>query len=95
MGRTPIISSPLSIAAAAIDTTHRGPCFEHEPLRRRGSRLTGTQDVTFAGLRYAPRADLATREEQLAIAEVTRACQGWGAWPVCSVKVRAKPALTI
>ena len=42
------------------------------------------------GLRYAPRADLATPEEQLAIAEVTRARQGWGAWPVCSVKVRAK-----
>jgi resuscitation-promoting factor RpfB len=42
------------------------------------------------GLRYAPRADLATREEQLAIAEVTRARQGWGAWPVCSVRVRAK-----
>ena len=41
------------------------------------------------GLRYAPRADLATREEQLAIAEVTRARQGWGAWPVCSVRVRA------
>lgn len=35
------------------------------------------------GLRYAPRADLATRDEQLAIAEVTRAQQGWGAWPVC------------
>ena len=42
------------------------------------------------GLRYAPRADLATREEQLAIAEVTRARQGWGAWPVCSARVRAK-----
>jgi resuscitation-promoting factor RpfB len=42
------------------------------------------------GLRYAPRADLATREEQLAIAEVTQARQGWGAWPVCSVRVRAK-----
>jgi uncharacterized protein YabE (DUF348 family)/transposase len=41
------------------------------------------------GLRYAPRADLATREEQLAIAEVTRAQQGWGAWPVCSVRVMA------
>lgn len=36
------------------------------------------------GLRYAPRADLATREEQIAIAEVTQARQGWGAWPVCS-----------
>ncbi|MCW2512375.1 MAG: hypothetical protein JWR11_1417 [Mycobacterium sp.] len=36
------------------------------------------------GLRYAQRADLATREEQIAIADVTRARQGWGAWPVCS-----------
>lgn len=35
------------------------------------------------GLRYAERADLATRDEQIAIAEVTRARQGWGAWPVC------------
>ena len=40
------------------------------------------------GLRYAPRADLATREEQIAIAEVTQARQGWGAWPVCSVRAR-------
>jgi uncharacterized protein YabE (DUF348 family) len=36
------------------------------------------------GLRYAPRADLATREEQITIADVTRARQGWGAWPTCS-----------
>ena len=41
------------------------------------------------GLRYAQRADLATREEQIAIAEVTRARQGWGAWPVCSGRVGA------
>ncbi|MDT5067357.1 MAG: resuscitation-promoting factor RpfB [Mycobacterium sp.] len=42
------------------------------------------------GLRYAPRADLATREEQIAIADVTRARQGWGAWPVCSGRVGAR-----
>lgn len=41
------------------------------------------------GLRYAPRADLATREEQIAIAEVTRARQGWGAWPTCSGRLGA------
>ena len=35
------------------------------------------------GSRYASRADLATREEQIAIATVTQARQGWGAWPVC------------
>jgi uncharacterized protein YabE (DUF348 family) len=41
------------------------------------------------GLRFAPRADLATREEQIAIAEVTRERQGWGAWPVCSGRAGA------
>jgi resuscitation-promoting factor RpfB len=39
------------------------------------------------GLRYAPRADLATREEQIAIAEVTRSRQGRGAWPVCGINL--------
>lgn len=39
------------------------------------------------GLRYAGRADLATREEQIAIAEVTRSRQGWGAWPTCSGRI--------
>ncbi|MGO9925914.1 MAG: transglycosylase family protein [Mycobacterium sp.] len=42
------------------------------------------------GLRYAPRADLATREEQIAIAEVTRDRQGWGAWPVCGGSAGAR-----
>lgn len=42
------------------------------------------------GLRYAARADLASREEQIAIAEVVRARQGWGAWPVCSGSVGAR-----
>lgn len=41
------------------------------------------------GLRFAARADLATREEQIAIAEVTRQRQGWGAWPVCSGRAGA------
>jgi resuscitation-promoting factor RpfB len=42
------------------------------------------------GLRYAPRADLATREEQIAIASVTQSRQGWGAWPVCSAHVGSR-----
>jgi uncharacterized protein YabE (DUF348 family) len=41
------------------------------------------------GGRFASRADLATREEQIAVAEVTRARQGWGAWPVCSGRAGA------
>ena len=41
----------------------------------------------YGGGAYAPRADLATRSEQIAIAEKTLAAQGWGAWPACSAKV--------
>jgi len=42
------------------------------------------------GLRYAARADLATREEQITIATVTQQRQGWGAWPVCSGRIGAR-----
>ncbi|MBC9715297.1 LysM peptidoglycan-binding domain-containing protein [Streptomyces sp. TRM66268-LWL] len=40
------------------------------------------------GLKYAPRADLATREEQIKVAEEVLRKQGWGAWPVCSQRYR-------
>jgi transglycosylase-like protein/LysM domain-containing protein len=36
------------------------------------------------GLAYAPRADLATRAEQIKAAEEVLRTQGWRAWPVCS-----------
>ena len=35
---------------------------------------------------YAPTANLASREEQIAIAEKVQAAQGWGAWPACSAE---------
>jgi hypothetical protein len=38
----------------------------------------------FGGLAYAPRADLATRQEQITVAEEVVATQGWEAWPACS-----------
>ena len=40
----------------------------------------------FGGLDYAPRADMASRAQQIAIAENVLAVQGPGAWPVCSVR---------
>ncbi|MEU4062930.1 transglycosylase family protein [Streptomyces wedmorensis] len=40
--------------------------------------------VEHGGLRYARRADLATRPQQIAVAEEVLRTQGWGAWPVCS-----------
>ena len=39
------------------------------------------------GLKYAPRADLATREEQIAIGSITQQRQGWGAWPACTSRL--------
>lgn len=36
------------------------------------------------GLAYAWRADVATREQQILIAQRTQASQGWSAWPYCS-----------
>ena len=39
--------------------------------------------VAYGGLAYAPRADLASKEAQIAIAERTLAGQGIGAWPTC------------
>ncbi|MEU3712266.1 transglycosylase family protein [Streptomyces catenulae] len=36
------------------------------------------------GLAHAPRADLAPRAAQIAVAEKVLAAQGWDAWPVCS-----------
>ena len=38
----------------------------------------------FGGGKYAPRADLASRQEQITIAKKVVAVQGWGAWPHCS-----------
>ncbi|MGW6710560.1 LysM peptidoglycan-binding domain-containing protein [Streptomyces sp. NPDC054956] len=36
------------------------------------------------GLAFAPRADLATREQQIRVAEDLLGSQGWEAWPVCA-----------
>ncbi|MGW8764617.1 LysM peptidoglycan-binding domain-containing protein [Streptomyces sp. NPDC055815] len=40
--------------------------------------------VEHGGLKYAARADLATRQQQITVAEEVLRTQGWGAWPVCS-----------
>ena len=39
----------------------------------------------YGGLQYAARADLATKEQQIAIAENTLAGQGWGAWTCAAI----------
>ncbi|WP_159401034.1 transglycosylase family protein [Streptomyces sp. NRRL B-24484] len=51
-----------------------------------GLQFTSSTWTSFGGGAYASRADLATKDQQIAIAEKVLAEQGPGAWPVCSVK---------
>lgn len=39
------------------------------------------------GGKYAPRADLASRTQQIAIASKVQASRGWGPWPACSASL--------
>ncbi|MEU3522265.1 transglycosylase family protein [Streptomyces sp. NPDC038707] len=49
-----------------------------------GLQFTQSTWEAYGGTRYAPRADLATRAEQITVAEQVLDGQGPGAWPACS-----------
>ena len=51
-----------------------------------GLQFTQSTWDAYGGDAYASRADLASRDAQIAVASKVQAGQGWGAWPVCSVK---------
>ncbi|MQS15290.1 LysM peptidoglycan-binding domain-containing protein [Streptomyces kaniharaensis] len=51
-----------------------------------GLQFTNSTWAAFGGTSFAPRADLATKDQQIAIAEKVLAVQGPGAWPVCSIQ---------
>ncbi|GLW74886.1 transglycosylase [Kitasatospora phosalacinea] len=51
-----------------------------------GLQFTSSTWAAFGGTAYAPQANLATKAQQIAIAEKVLASQGPGAWPVCSVQ---------
>ncbi|MDY0814850.1 transglycosylase family protein [Kitasatospora purpeofusca] len=51
-----------------------------------GLQFTNSTWAAFGGTSFAARADLATKDQQIAIAEKVLAVQGPGAWPVCSVQ---------
>jgi murein DD-endopeptidase MepM/ murein hydrolase activator NlpD len=51
-----------------------------------GLQFAASTWKSFGGAAYAPRADLATRNQQIAVAEQVLRSQGPGAWPVCSVQ---------
>ncbi|MFE4514352.1 transglycosylase family protein [Kitasatospora sp. NPDC056783] len=51
-----------------------------------GLQFTSSTWAAFGGTAYASQANLATKAQQIAVAEKVLASQGPGAWPVCSVK---------
>jgi hypothetical protein len=95
LGTTLLVTSP---AGAATDTTWDSVA----DCESGGDWAINTGNGYYGGLQfsdptwdghggeaYAHRADLATREQQIAIAERTLADQGWSAWPTCSKRVGA------
>lgn len=52
-----------------------------------GLQFTPSTWAAFGGGEYAPSAHLASREQQIAVAEKVQAAQGWGAWPACTSKL--------
>ncbi|WP_369639559.1 transglycosylase family protein, partial [Nocardia sp. JMUB6875] len=49
-----------------------------------GLQFSPSTWTAHGGGEYAPTANQATREQQIAVAEKVLATQGWGAWPSCS-----------
>ncbi|MFC3572791.1 transglycosylase family protein [Streptomyces yaanensis] len=56
-----------------------------------GLQFTNSTWAAFGGTAYASRADLATKAQQIAIAEKVLAGQGKGAWPVCGKGLTSAP----
>jgi hypothetical protein len=52
-----------------------------------GLQMLGSTWRAYGGGQFAPRADLATRAQQITVAERIRADVGYGAWPACSRKL--------
>ncbi|MGW0081276.1 transglycosylase family protein [Streptomyces sp. NPDC003393] len=56
-----------------------------------GLQFTNSTWAAFGGTAYAPRADLASKAQQIAVAEKVLAGQGKGAWPVCGKGLSSTP----
>ena len=52
-----------------------------------GLQFTPSTWAAYGGTEYAPEAHMASREQQIAVAEKVQAAQGWGAWPACTSKM--------
>jgi nucleoid-associated protein YgaU len=91
----PVLGVPGSADAATVDTWERLAQCESSgnwSINTGNGYYGGLQFSPstwreFGGTQYAERADLATKAEQIAIAEKVLEVQGWNAWPACSRKL--------
>lgn len=91
----PAASGGIWDALAACETGRGGPAeWDYGIGHRWGSQLYdgGLQFhpdtwTGAGGTEFAPRAYLATREEQIVVGKRVQASHGWGAWPACSKKL--------
>ncbi|WP_405598624.1 transglycosylase family protein [Streptomyces sp. NBC_01410] len=56
-----------------------------------GLQFTSSTWAAYGGTAYASRADLASKDQQIAVAEKVLAGQGKGAWPSCGVNLSNTP----
>ncbi|MFI9648932.1 transglycosylase family protein [Streptomyces sp. NPDC052040] len=56
-----------------------------------GLQFTNSTWAAYGGSAYAARADLASKSEQISVAEKVLAGQGKGAWPVCGTGLSSAP----
>ncbi|GAA0511488.1 transglycosylase [Saccharopolyspora subtropica] len=92
-----VIASPIAIAApanAAPDWDKLAQCESSGNWSINtgngyygGLQFSQSTWAAFGGTQYASSAHLATREQQIAIAEKVLAAQGANAWPGCTAKV--------
>ncbi|HZQ33629.1 MAG TPA: transglycosylase family protein [Mycobacterium sp.] len=60
-----------------------------------GLQFSGGTWASHGGTQFAPAANMATREQQIAIAERVLASQGRGAWPVCGTGLSSVTPRTV
>ncbi|GAB2885729.1 hypothetical protein GCM10027074_62800 [Streptomyces deserti] len=54
-----------------------------------GLQFSASTWRAYGGTAYAPTADQATKDQQIAVATKVQRAQGWGAWPTCSARAGA------
>jgi resuscitation-promoting factor RpfA len=78
---SPAVAAPLSTWEAVAECESSGNWSINTGNGYYGGlQFTNSTWAAYGGTAYAPRADLATKEQQIAVAEATLAGQGWGAW---------------